>query len=106
MVLFLLYDIKNARMQEKKVVWHGHFFRYSDPLVRHLQSGIRVQSGTAGHGPLVRHWPAYVTLTSVSIFPVCCCSRYLSLDETTGFKQTSPVNFLYKEFIRSDVLYT
>jgi len=42
---------------QKKGGPHRHFFQLSAASVQHRHSGIRVQSGTAGHG-LVRYCPA------------------------------------------------
>jgi hypothetical protein len=39
-----------CRNAGEKLVRHRNFFRYSAASVRHRYSGIRVQSGTAGHG--------------------------------------------------------
>jgi hypothetical protein len=46
-----------CRTAGEKLVRHRHFFRQSASSVQHRYSGIRVPSGTAGHG-LVRHCPA------------------------------------------------
>jgi hypothetical protein len=50
----------------EKLLQHRHFFRWSAASVRHWHSGIRVQSGTAGHG-LVRHCTA-LAIASIVIF--------------------------------------
>ncbi len=52
----LMPECRNAG---EKLVRHRHFFRLSSASVRHRYSGIRVQSGTAGHG-LVQHCPALI----------------------------------------------
>ncbi len=107
MVIFLLYDIKksyvNARMPEKKVVRHWHFFRYSAPLVWHWQSGIRVQSGTAGHG-LVQHWPAmYLSPQFQFSLSAAALGIYLSLWMWQALSRPPLWIFFTKSFIRSDV---